>query len=136
VLLKDIPAGAVPVINVGDDQTVLVEFQFAPARNLDRGFPGEGGGPVEGPVGADVVVGALDLVQVEAGIMKPGFDEADHFLVAIAPPKLGHWIFEIDVFRIKTKGLMVRKIFVILFERFEDVHCSGKSRAVFFVVES
>jgi len=87
---------------------------------------------VEGPVGADVVVGALDLVQVEPGIMKPLLDEADHFLVAIASPKLGHWVLEIDVFRIKAESLVMRKIFVILFECFEDVHGSGKSKGWIF----
>ncbi len=98
---------------MGDDQAIAVELQLAPTGDRNSRLPGEGRCPTQSPIGADRVACALDVMQVKLRIAKPGFDELDHALIAIAPSKLVHRIFEIHIRRIDAVGLMIGKVAVI-----------------------
>lgn len=111
-----------PVVDVGVDESLGVEGEFAPAADGDWGFPGEGGIPTEGPIAADGVSRLLKLVQFHLAIEKPGLNESDHLLVAIAPSKGSHGVFEIHILGIDLVGGILGKSLIVFAQNLKNVH--------------
>ncbi len=129
MLLQDIPARAVPIVNVRGDQASIVEGEFAPTANRDRRIPRQWRRPIQGPVCTDVVACASNLMQVHVAVAEPLLDEANHLAVAIAPPKLRHRIFEIHIGRVNIVGLIRRKPLVVSFKKVNNIHDKSQKRA-------
>lgn len=122
MLLEHIKPRTVPGVDVGDDESLGIERQFAPTGNGNGRFPGQGCLPVECPVGANVVPLLLKVVYFHVAVEKPGLDETDHLPIPLDPAKFRHRVFEVHVFGIDFVGLVGGKAIVVGFERGEDVH--------------
>lgn len=123
MLFDHVPLGAMPVVNVGNDEALIVEGEFAPAGDGNAGVPGEGSVPTEGPVGTDLGGGLLlEVVDIHLAVTEPGLDEADHLPIAIAPTKGGHWVFEVHILSVERVGLVGREAIVVGFERGQKIH--------------
>ncbi len=126
MLFDDIPFGAMPVIDVGDDEALLVEGEFAPTGDGNAGLPREGSVPTEGPVGANLGGSLLlEVVYVHLAVAEPGLNEADHLPIAIATAKGGHRVFEVHIFSVESVGLVGGKAIVIGFKRGQKIHELG-----------
>jgi len=122
MLLHHIPLAAFPIVHMGANQPFVVELQLAPAGNVDAGLPGQRRCPVQRPVRANLVAILLDVVQIHLGIAEPGFDEAQHGVVAIAPPKLVHRVFEVHIVAVDAVGLIRRKVAIVRLEYLNNIH--------------
>ncbi len=136
MLLENIPGFAVPIVQMLVDQSVVVQGEFAPARNRNSRFPGQGRCPTECPVGADLIFGLLDIVEVKLGRFEKPIDQANHLLVFFHPPKLRHGIFEKDVFTVETIGLVLREAIVVLAQGCQDIHGLKAAGKLLIDVES
>lgn len=122
VLFEYVQDGAIPVVDVRDDEFVGVELQFAPAGNGDAGTPGQGGRPVERPARFNGIVVAMDVVQIHLRIAKPGIDETDGLLIAIATSEFVEGIFKVYILGVDAVGLVLRESLIVFFEDLDDIH--------------
>lgn len=125
VLFEYVQDGAVPVVDVRDDEFVFVELQFAPAGNGNAGMPGQGGCPVERPARFNGIVFAMDVVQIHLRIAKPGIDETDGLLIAIETPEFVEGVFEVYVLGVDAVGLVPGKSLIVRFKDLDDIHWGG-----------
>jgi hypothetical protein len=107
---------------VRQDLIVAIELEFAPAVNANAGFPGQGSIPAQSPFGSKGVSVAIDTVQIHADIQEEPIDQADHLLIAIAPPKFTQRVFEVNIFSVDAVGLVFGKAAVIFSQRCQDIH--------------
>lgn len=125
MLLQHIQAGAVPVINMGHNQPVIIDCKFAPTGDGNTRLPGQWGIPTKCPVGADLVRCLLDVVYFHVAVTKPGLDEADHLPIAIASPKFRHRIFKVHILGVDFVGLILREAIVVGLENGQQIHERG-----------
>ena len=114
MLFQDIQTGAMPVVDVGGNQPRFVQSKFTPTRDRDVGLPGQGSIPAQGPVGADLVAVALDIMEIHVAVTKEGLHQADHLAIAIDAPKFAHRVFEIDIPGVDAVSLVHRKAGIII----------------------
>lgn len=131
VLFEYVQDGAIPVVDVRDDEFVLVELQFAPTGNGNAGTPGEGGRPVERPARFNGIVVAMDVVQIHFRIAKPGIDEINRLLIAIETPEFVEGVFEIYVLGVDAVGLIPGKSLIVLFEDLDNIHWAGRKGSLY-----
>ncbi len=122
MLPHHIQTGAVPVVLMGCNEAAIAQPQFTPAADGDRGFPGQGRFPVQGPIGANAIALPLNAVQLHPTVEKPGLDQANHCLIPLHASKLRHRIFEIHVLLVQTVGLILGKPSIIRLQTFDNIH--------------
>ena len=54
-------------------------------------------------------------MNLHSAVAKPGLDEVNHCLVAFDSAKLGHGIFEENIFGVEAIGLVVGKLLIVCF---------------------